>query len=180
VSVKREIPLLYHSIKIECPEYDGPMVPETLVNELDRKQNRPIFENKKGPMNYTDKFILQLLDDTRIILGGGNVAVISYLQPHFTTPDIVFCLGENRCVKEIEASSISHASVINDSSKKWFSIVPGTRNMFTRNNRCPSGILKMKLRQLNILGYETVLIPWFSYMYLEPKDRLKFLRSKIY
>jgi len=37
-------------------------------------------------MNYTDKFILQLLDDTRIILGGGNVAVISYLQPHFTTP----------------------------------------------------------------------------------------------
>ena len=41
---------------------------------------------KKKPLNYTDKFLLQLLDDTRFILGGNHLAVMSYLQTHFIVP----------------------------------------------------------------------------------------------
>ena len=37
----------------------------------------------------------------------------------------------------------------------------------------------MKLRQLNILGYQSVLVPWFGYMHLHRNDRLNYLRAKM-
>lgn len=64
-------------------------------------------------------------------------------------------------------------------SKKWCTVVAGTRAMFTRNNHCAKGILQMKLRQLNILGYQSVLVPWFGYMHLHRNDRLNYLRAKM-
>jgi len=38
MSVKREIPLLYHSIRIECPQYDGLTVSPAIVKKLEDSQ----------------------------------------------------------------------------------------------------------------------------------------------
>jgi len=79
---------------------------------------------------------------------------------------------------EFSISSMKNDLEIN-SSKKWYSIVAGTRSMFTRNAHSEKGILQLKRRQLNILGYRNILIPWFSYVHLHQNDRLSYLRTKL-
>ena len=43
-SVKREIPFLYHSIRIECPQYEGPAIPLATIKTLEDKQVFNIVE----------------------------------------------------------------------------------------------------------------------------------------
>jgi len=92
--------------------------------------------------------------------------------------DIFFCIDEERnCAVEISSSSLNNDRQLNG-NKKWCSLVAGTRSMFARNNHSAKGILQLKLRQLNILGYHSILIPWFNYVQLNRADRLKYLRTK--
>ena len=64
------------------------------------------------------------------------------------------------------------------SDRLWFAMIPGGMGLFAMKeaHRLPLGSLRMKVRQLKVLGYKPVAIPWFRYVRLIPADRLMYLR----
>jgi len=51
-------------------------------------------------------------------------------------------------------------------------LVGGSRNMYSRLSDQPMGPLRMKIRQLQSLGWNVILIPWNEFYNASKRDRL--------
>lgn len=51
-------------------------------------------------------------------------------------------------------------------------LVGGSRNMFSRFSDQPMGPLRMKVRQLQCMGWNVIVIPWNEFFNASKRDRL--------
>ena len=57
--------------------------------------------------------------------------------------------------------------------------MPGTRVMYQRHTHRPTGVMQMRLRQLNHgLALSAVDVPWFEFLH-QCSDPIAYLRTKI-
>lgn len=59
-------------------------------------------------------------------------------------------------------------------------LVGGSRNMYSRFTDQPMGPLRMKIRQLEKMGYQNIiLISWNEFLNVNQRNRLALLKSKM-
>lgn len=143
-------------------------------------------------MTYSDKLTLDIQEFTDFKFGA---SALTQVLPHFERPDIIVCFDENgkpvtsdiinkfseRAVhtgqiysKEFVLSQVPEFADKID-KLKMVAIVVGGWNFYLRDTKKPTGVLRMKLEQLEMIGYKPVLInynDWNSAHLQEKQDLL--------
>ena len=147
------------SVRIECPDYDGPLLSENQIKEFTPMCHPPLPNRQSKALTFSDRFCLDLLDATSKIFSD-HVVRLEYVRPHFSVADVV---------------------VSDRSSKKVACVVvPGTRNMYLRNTSQSTGVLNAKVRQLKMLDMPVLVVPYFEYKDIENQwNKTVYLRKKL-
>lgn len=67
----------------------------------------------------------------------------------------------------------------NMSTTVLISIVIGGWNSFVRDTDKPTGIFKMKMKQLEMIGYKVILVPWAEWRSSPYAERKMYLNDKL-
>lgn len=106
--------------------------------------------------------------------------LLSHILPHYERPDMIYCFDENgkSITPEIQKAfgdpniytgTIYSKDLILErlpeladrkDKLKFVAVVVGSWNLFLRNSDIPVGLLRMKLEQLEMIGWKTVLVPY--------------------
>lgn len=126
---------------------------------------------------------------------GENTLV--HVLPHFERPDIVYCFDENgkSVTKELincfpanyngeiifKESVLSKRLEMIDNMEKYrmVAIVLGGWNLYLRDTNQPTGELRMKLEQLEIVGYKPILMNWQTWMKMNIIAKEEYLNKEI-
>ena len=134
-----------------------------------------------------DSFLLALLETVREIVRESNSASLVYLQPHFVTPGKQWFKSQSFVVNfllfidlsiDIVLSSVTHSNSVGR-DRRQIVIVGGSRNMYSQFAKESMGPLRMKVRQLQAMGYVVVMVPWHEFLPRSANDRLRLLRKKL-
>lgn len=119
-------------------------------------------------------------------------SILTHVLPHYQRPDIIYCFDENgKSVTEkvledfpkpysgkiiFKESLLSqHDELAVKANKlKMIAVVLGGWNFYLRDSRKPTGGLRLKIEQLELVGYKTVLIHFEDWVNqpLEAKEKL--------
>jgi hypothetical protein len=58
-------------------------------------------------------------------------------------------------------------------------MVVGGWNFFVRDTEKLTGVLKMKMEQLKLVGYEPILIEWFRWARFARDEKLEFIQNSV-
>lgn len=125
--------------------------------------------------------------------------ILTQALPHFERPDIIYCFDENGKSVTPEIIDIFPPRKVHPgqifskeyllSQRKPFSdnidryqmiaIVVGGWNFFVRDTEIPTGVLRMKIDQLKLVGYKPVLIYWGDWSNKPLQHREEVLSRKI-
>ena len=150
-------------------------------------------------LTHSQRFLLELLKDSAAVLGGDNYVHLGYLLPHISTPgnektsrkklltsadmmimDCILIFSDLFFNVDGEAlRTYPTIERVSSNQRKWCVLIAGTRGMYNMKNNDQMGILRLKTRQYQVLGIQTVEIPWFHFLHLDTWDRRKYLRQKI-
>lgn len=117
---------------------------------------------------------------------------LTHILPHYERPDIIYCFNQNGksvtdeildCFPRFFSGTIlskefllSQKSEFADNMNKYqmVTFVIGGWNFYLRETRIPTGVLRMKLEQLEMIGYKPILIHWddWNNMAINEKDKL--------
>lgn len=86
--------------------------------------------------------------------------------------DIVFSL-KNRGKENSQSPE-------NGIGAQHYALVGGSRNMYSKFTNQPMGPLRMKIRQLQAMGYHVISIPWYDFLLNSQSNRLDLLSQKIH
>lgn len=131
-------------------------------------------------MTHADKLILDVQELAEIKFGKN---ILTQALPHYERPDILYCFDEhNKSVTDqffdIYAPRDEHPGIIfskdyllsqkkpfadNMDRYKMIAIVIGGWNFYLRETKVPTGVLRLKLDQLKLIGYTPVLIYWHDW-----------------
>lgn len=87
---------------------------------------------------------------------------------YFCCQDIVFSLKD------------SETQTPNSSETRRFAVVGGSRNMYSKFLKQPMGPLCMKIRQLQLMGYIVIPVPWFEFLPLSLSGRIALVKREIF
>ena len=147
-------------------------------------------------MTYADKLTLDIQEFTEFKFGPN---VLTHVLPHFERPDIILCFDEDGkpvtsdiISKYAERKShtgeiyskefvLSQVPAFADKIKKltMVAVVVGGWNFFLRDTMRPTGLLRMKLEQLEMIGYKPVLIHFNQWNAASIQDKEELLVGKI-
>lgn len=158
--------------------YNGPNLSEKLKRNIATYQSHYIpIRGQPYKLTHADKLILDIKDFAELKFGSN---ILTQVLPHVERPDIIYCFDENGksvtselidCFprREEHTGEIYSKEVVLSQKPqfadkmdkmKMVSIVIGSWNFFLRETKVPTGVLRMKLDQLRMIGYEPVLIHW--------------------
>jgi hypothetical protein len=102
--------------------------------------------------------------------------ILTHLLPHYQRPDIICCFDENGkpvtneiidCFPKPYSGKVltkefilsRHETFASQTDKlRMVAVVLGGWNFYIRDSRKPTGGLKLKIEQLELIGYKTVLV----------------------
>lgn len=150
-----------YCVSIECKDYTGPRVD---------KQELKILRNRRGnipsdPRN--NNFFTRLLRDFNEILedmlNGKENILIRHILPHIYSPDIIIRLTENsQPLSKIYNDYPSDSILIPPKDELWACFVISPSFSFAFKSHHLTGSMKMKIRQLEKIGYKVMFCPFFE------------------
>lgn len=182
--VPRELFSLDSSIDIECPGYQGNRLNEKQRTKVSFyfTEYTPMLEQPKKH-SLSDKLFLDVYDIIARIIGSEKYITAQHILPHFSKPgnfkkstclsvyfrfiltflDIILCKNTQtgKYVEPLGLASYNHWDVKypkKEENLKWYAVMPLSINCTVRNAPLPLGAMKMKARQLRVIGYEPVMV----------------------
>ncbi|XP_055371553.1 uncharacterized protein LOC129605677 [Condylostylus longicornis] len=147
-------------------------------------------KNSKYKLNQTDKILLEVKDSCQKIF---KFCSIKHILPHFQRPDIVLCYDkskkeainlEDSSIEDYTGIILTRENMFNDGIEKenitTIAIVIAGWNNYVRGFERYTGIMEMKLKQLQLLNHKYVVIPWHEWKDLQGRDdRERYLKRKL-
>ncbi|XP_010072160.1 PREDICTED: FAST kinase domain-containing protein 1 [Pterocles gutturalis] len=178
---------LNRAVCLECPEFHIPWFHERYCQH--------VFRNGSSRINPLRKHVHRMLTE---ILGGSHYARVSVLTPYYYEIDFECILDENKKPLSYMAQNIPLDDVegihlrrdIKDEARK--ALPPGAQRIaleflgskaFSKDSHHLKGEPAVKKRHLEMLGYQVVQIPHFTWnsMVLSTKgEQLEYLRRCLY
>lgn len=156
--------------------YNGPQLSDKIRKGIATFQSFYIpYRGQPYKLTHGDKLTLDIKEFTEVKFGPN---ILTQVLPHIERPDIVYCFDENNksvtaelvdCFNErghhsgkifFKEDVLSQKFPDKIDTMKMVAIVIGNWNYFMRDTRKPTGLLRMKLDQLKLIGYIPVLIHW--------------------
>ncbi|KAL6259176.1 hypothetical protein P5V15_009097 [Pogonomyrmex californicus] len=188
--ISREYCVLDYSLQIEVPEYDGPFLKPNIRDFLQKKYYDFHLETSTESTRTNVLFTTVLATCQELFNTTSDILQIRPL-PHYTPQDIVFCLDEqNQLVpsekffSQFEVNAIKRVDKEN-SNNRWIALVMAAhgqliRNCQKTNYQIPTGALAAKLRQLSIIGYTPIMIPYFMWNDKSPQERCNYIKELVF
>lgn len=182
--VDRCIPMLHYNVQLECCEKTLSTIPADALEYYCKRHSKFIPGEGCGKMSPYDRFLNEIIINTEKILGRKDMYLCSYLLPHFGRADIAFCLDDNNRPLPIPANmrNIPYFNGVIKPTKRgnWRCLYAAARSMHMMNRKKLIGEFCVKLRQLEILGYEPIVISLFDWYDLSPEQKESFLKEKMF
>uniref|UniRef100_T1IMB0 furin n=1 Tax=Strigamia maritima TaxID=126957 RepID=T1IMB0_STRMM len=176
---RREYLMLDSTVEIELPNYSGPRLDPTTKRNLWQADRASIPSITNRNLSIFEKTLLTLKYQLSDLLGGLNYASILFVLPHFKLPEIVIHLDENKHPLSTNHLRTSHSHITAEKNVKSICFTLTGRNSYAENTKKRLAHVKMKHRQLELLGYHVIEIPWFDYFVLDKTQRLNYVKKKL-
>jgi hypothetical protein len=178
-------------------QYVGPQLSERIRKGIATYTSHYIpFAGQSHKLTHTDKIILDVQELSSKMFGKN---IISQALPHYERPDIIYCFDENG--KSVTEGIIDlfprrkvHPGIIfskerllsqrqpfsdNIDRYKMIALVTGGWNSYIRETEIPTGVLRMKLEQLKMIGYIPVTVYWKEWVNKSLQHREEYLSKKL-
>ena len=118
---------------------------------------------------------------------------IVHALPHFQRPDIVYCFNEEgKSITDevfdgfvhykgriISKQHILEAQPTLNSNINLVAVILGGWNFYLRNSNIPTGGLQMKIEQLNMIGYKTILVHFNEWLHMSPDEKKNYFNERM-
>nr|CAH7758563.1 unnamed protein product [Callosobruchus chinensis] len=184
-NVPRELFSLDCSIDIDCPDYRGNRLPKQLRHKAAKwvTEFAPTKDQFKK-ISSAEQLILDTIDVTRNVVGGDNFLKIDHILPHFPRADIVVCKEKNTG-KFIEPPGFEEyilGDIMFPAKEEnlifYCLVIVGWHNTIKDTN-IPLGMIWMKKRHLEKIGYKPVFVIWKEFLCLSEEGRHSYISSKL-
>jgi hypothetical protein len=194
----REIICLDSFTRINLKEiYNGPQLNGKTKQEISKFTSHYIpYKNQLYKLTHADKLLLDCKEMAELKFGKN---ILGLPLPHYERADIIYCFDENRksVTSEIEdyfplkdghsGEILSKNYILSQKPKfaanihkyKMIAIIVGGWNFFLRDSYKPTGVLRMKMEQLKMIGYIPVLIHWHDWSHQSLVVREQVLVDKV-
>lgn len=165
--LQKMLMLLNRMVILECPHLDIPWFHEEYC-----QKNMPT-----GNPCWMHKEIDLILDE---VLGGENFFQSFVHTPYYLLIDYEVILDKD---KKVLKPSIAKLLKSEDTAYQRIAIIVLMERNFSLNNRNLLGSTQLYLRQLEMLGYKTITIPYFDWNSMaltEWTEKVDYLRKKIF
>jgi hypothetical protein len=177
--------------------YNGTQLTERIRKGIATYSSHYIpYSGQPHKLTHADKLMLDVHELAGQMFGKN---IITQALPHFEKSDIMYCFDENgksvtEEIMDLYPPRKVHPGIIFTkerllSQKKPFSdnidkykmvaLVIGGWNFYIRNTEIPTGIMRMKMDQLKLIGYNPVMIYWKEWISKSMQYREDYLTSKI-
>ncbi|XP_055632170.1 uncharacterized protein LOC129772247 [Toxorhynchites rutilus septentrionalis] len=153
-------------------KYSGNYFPEKQFKII-AKMTQDYIPSREYRLSKSDRMLLEILETLQ---KRHKFAHITHLLPHYQRPDVALLWDSNqrqlldvasRCPKQYSGNILSRQFLLKDDSDrqelKLISIVAGSWNCYIRGQDRVTGGFAMKLKQLRLIGFEPVVIPWYEW-----------------
>lgn len=195
--IGRELLCLDSFSKIQLKDkYDGPELPSLIRKTIAKHQTNYIpVMGQPYKLTHADKL---LLDVKHTMEGKFGKNILTHVLPHYQRPDIVYCFDSNgKSVTEeiVECFPAPYRGKIlskefilsrhDDFADKinqfeMVAVVLGGWNFYLRDTRKPTGGLRMKIEQLEMIGYRTILIHYDDWSNQSYEFQEKLIEAEIH
>lgn len=175
--------------------YDGPKLSEKKRATIAKFLTHYIpYRGQKYKLTNAD---VMLLDMKEFMERQFGVNTLHHIIPHFQRPDIVYCFDENgKSVTDqildcfppqyngeimFKESILSKRPELADKMDKYrmVAVIQGGMNLHLRGTNRMMGELRMKLEQLEMVGYKPILIHWSLWLKMNFLEKEKLLAEEI-
>ncbi|KAL5278048.1 FASTKD5 family protein [Megaselia abdita] len=185
----REMFSLDTFVKVNLKDsYKGNFLNERRVAAMGKCLTRYIPERgSKYKLAHTDSLLLDIKENSENLF---KIATFKHILPNHERVDVVllydkekkqFVAPSQKCPRDYSGTILTKDLLIDDPSRiTAIVLICGGWNNYVRNTGEPTGLLRLKMEQLEILGYHSIPIPWYDWRLLEsPSEKRKFLSQKI-
>ncbi|XP_058443753.1 uncharacterized protein LOC131425695 [Malaya genurostris] len=185
----REVIALDAYLRINlCDSYRGHYFPEKPFKII-AKLKQDYVPSKEYRLTKSDRMLLEIQETFR---KQHEFSHIIHLLPHYQRPDVVMLWDSQkkqflnvgaRCPQqycgEILTRKFLLGSEADNAHLRLIAVVPGSWNCYVRDHNRITGGFAVKLKQLNLIGFETVVIPWHEWPINSSHAQEEYLFGKI-
>lgn len=175
--------------------YRGPRLSDKLRKYITKYQSHYIPERDQPyKLTHSDQLLLNLKEFMEENYGKN---MLTHILPHYQRPDVIYCFDENGksvtsdildcfpchyagdiLTKEYLLSQKQPFATKMD-NYKMLAVIMGGWNFFLRDTSIPTGGLRTKVEQLQMIGYKTILLVWSDWIRMPSEERKAYLDSEI-
>jgi len=145
------------------------------------------YKDQPYKLTHSDHLLLNLKEYFEQKYGFNTLRLV---LPHYQKPDIVHCFDENgksvtNKIIDCLPTTLYDGTILtkeyifsqnkeladNADKYKLVAVVVGGWNLYIRGTKTPTGGLRMKLEQLEKIGYRTVLVHWHDWNVMNYIDK---------
>lgn len=181
-------PLLVIDLNIdtEVPDYTGPRLDDKSRAIIAKGYLHPISESSDRQLSSRQTFMIEIMDTCKQIFGSTDRVRVDWVLPQYKEADLIICLDKNNSALPI-INKLSESPLGNvkrrpehcPEGSRWLALVIGGYNCYIRDSCNLLGKDCVKIRQLERIGYEPILIPWYEWC-VSGLDRKNYLKQKIF
>ncbi|XP_053699081.1 uncharacterized protein LOC128746053 [Sabethes cyaneus] len=186
----REVIGLDSYLRINLPEgeYTGPYFPEKHFKVI-AKLTQDYVPSAEYRLTKSDRMLLEIQEAFQKRY---TFAHIIHVLPHYQRPDVVVLWDNDqqqfldvaaKCPKQYSGKILSRNFLLGeDNAKKdlrLIAIVAGSWNCYIRDQNRITGGFAMKLKQLGLIGFETIVIPWHEWPLESKQAKDSYLLMKL-
>ncbi|TGZ49278.1 uncharacterized protein [Temnothorax longispinosus] len=185
--LSREYCMLDYGLRVEVPEYDGPLLKPSISSFLEKKYYELYLKTGSADSTRANLLFTDVLTTCQELFNTTSEISVIRALPHFVTQDIVFCIDEqNQLVpsetywSQFESSDIKYVNKQN-SNIRWIALVMGHHGLLIRNCLTPTGSLAAKMRQLSKIGYTPIMISYVSWdAHKSPQEKRNYIKKLVF
>ncbi|GBO11232.1 FAST kinase domain-containing protein 5, mitochondrial [Araneus ventricosus] len=165
-----------YCVGIECEDYSGPRLHKQELKVLNKRRGNMPGESQN---NKLTRIMNQISDNLEEILNGKGNILIRHILPHIFSPDIIVRLTYSPEPLSLLYKNFPSESVLYPPKDEiWACFVINPAFSFAYQSLHLIGNTKMKIRQLEKIGYKVVFCPTYE-VPLSSTMRKKYLKEKL-
>ncbi|CAL1277738.1 unnamed protein product [Larinioides sclopetarius] len=166
-----------YCVGIECEDYSGPRLEKQELKVLHKRRGNMPRESQNT--NILTKVLNDIAESLEEILNGKRNILIRHILPHIFSPDIIVRLTCNpEPLSSLYKNFPSESVLYPPKDEIWACFVVSPAFSLAYQSRHLTGNTKMKIRQLEKIGYKVVFCP-SNDVPLSSTMRKKYLKEKL-